>query len=1223
MKTALTQRSATSNERIICPWKAKFNELADIFRRASTKLIVCMMCCGVSLFAQSISIASPTPAQTLSGLSFTFKVTLSSLPTVASVEYFVNSESQAIVWSPPWSLDWNTHNMWNSVGAGHWVYAVARDFLGNTLATSPTVNFKVSNTYGEDPAYMTVSSVSTSTPIGSNWSGSVTITATLAGTNAMNSCGGYGYVDGDSRNQNVTCGGGTVSWSLDTTRFSNGQHRVWFSIRDSGRGVAPWNGGGGFPIALWEQNITFANNTANMELWVNQKEWVLAPGNTLQLTCSGTRANLSTSSPACTWTSANPSVCTVNASTGLVTASAFGTCQINVVASGYPQRSIFGYVSSDNFVRHFETDGQIHTTDAGNAVWFASAFTQNVRSGFTSSSVRGGGDPQLASDALFGDLYKQAGFTVIDGSIPGSDANGNTNYCGDGVISEATWKANVAAFVNAFKTNILTPFQLYFHGIGTNLMQNVDGTGNSVLYDCTSGFGRNYATHAWAYFAAQWQAAGALGLEGSDEIETAYNRPISTPAIGNDGFTSLTCNSSTAWTINYTNIPHWGGNGYSFSIHGATSHAALNLTPGPPRTQAGLYIGTLVDGNTVTFTGPMCGPNTVVNAASDPGLVYEPYVTQWEAAPGGGSSYTPYQAFSNQITDLRSATPHPMFTSPVSAGGGANAQYWWMGDPATSDYAVCYQAQDEVPYRGHPQHRALASIASDGTGNGTDMGDRCRLTWGRLQSPRGWLAEWQSTPLFYGFQALTESVASISGSTVTFSAPHGIYNILGNCGTRMVISGSANSYYNKHWCIDSAPTATTVKISSPVADGLAARGYNSGNSYNFHGSTVVTWQNGDTSTFSALSYDNSITFAGGMAYTPFDNCKHRGMTFTVANASGLDSYFSSNTFMYMAHQATGPSFPTCYSSGQYDQWTEVPPAGQASGAATALLWSDSSYIRGRNYNGSEMTQGLWNSSGTAWYSAVLGAMGGRAYSLGTNNSFIAPNNGITDCLGSDSIWGDAGADCQSGDSPLYANGEADNIRDFWAFASANLLLGRLANAQYLFEPRYGCPDYGFYLECSLRKGSKGNLLMFYNVADNDISRTVDISSCAITNQQTIKYVADWKGITLSTLAPGITGDSATWPRGGVIFYLCSNNAAGAYQPPTISARLSDVPNATKIVIQYSHVPFMLNQRTDNIIDCGAGTCTVPWDNNVGKLYYRLQYLGSNGQLLASSDVQSL
>ena len=251
--------------------------------------------------------------------------------------------------------------------------------------------------------------------------------------------------------------------------------------------------------------------------------------------------------------------------------------------------------------------------------------------------------------------------------------------------------------------------------------------------------------------------------------------------------------------------------------------------------------------------------------------------------------------------------------------------------------------------------------------------------------------------------------------------------------------------------------------------------------------------------------------------------------------------------------------------------------------------------------------------------AVLGSMGHRAYQAGTSytNLTVLGGNGCAS-------FGNASSFCiQAGLTPEYDNGEGSEIQMFWSAAPANLLLQRLAAAGYLFSPRAGAPDIGFNIESTLRQGSKGNLLLALNVQNGPQARTVSLTNCAVSGQRTIRYVFNWQGIDISTINAGVTSDTVTFPDGGAVAYLCSNNAAAEYSTPIISVRLADIANATKVAIRYAPVPYLLSVQTSNVIDCGTGTCTIPWDKQIGPLYYRILYLDASGKILASSDVQQL
>jgi hypothetical protein len=96
----------------------------------------------------------------------------------------------------------------------------------------------------------------------------------------------------------------------------------------------------------------------------------------------------------------------------------------------------------------------------------------------------------------------------------------------------------------------------------------------------------------------------------------------------------------------------------------------------------------------------------------------------------------------------------------------------------------------------------------------------------------------------------------------------------------------------------------------------------------------------------------------------------------------------------------------------------------------------------------------------------------------------------------------------------------------------------------------------------------------------------------------------------------------------VAAYVATPNGATWYSPPVISARLADVPNATSIAIEWTYSPLQFGapqlngQALFQSYSLGAGTGTAPIDRQIGKVRYRLIYLGAGSTILATSDVQT-
>jgi hypothetical protein len=234
--------------------------------RIQLRFIASFFCFFGSAFAQSLAISSPTAAQTIGGLSFPLTVSLTSLPSVASVEYIVDGESQGVVWSAPWSIaSWNTNNRWN--GPAHTICAIARNALGVTIATAPAVTFAIANSYLEPPSYINLVSVTPSTALASTWSGVVNLVSVFNGINASNAKTITVYVDGDatgykSLNELSTSGSTatTMNAVVNTTQYLNEGHEVCLVVKDIASG-RPGVTNGGYPFGEWCQQVTFSNTS--------------------------------------------------------------------------------------------------------------------------------------------------------------------------------------------------------------------------------------------------------------------------------------------------------------------------------------------------------------------------------------------------------------------------------------------------------------------------------------------------------------------------------------------------------------------------------------------------------------------------------------------------------------------------------------------------------------------------------------------------------------------------------------------------------------------------------------------------------------------------------------------------------------------------------------------------------------------------------------------------
>ena len=1375
-------------------------------RELSLKSAAVLLCFCGSALAQSIAITSPTAAQIVSGFSIPLTAALTSLPTVASVEYLVDGESQGILWSAPWSIpSWNTNNRYN--GPAHTVWAIARNALGVTIATSPVITFGISNNYLEPPAYISLTSVTPSTPITSNWSGVVSLTAVFGGTNATNKKQAQVFVDGDyfgfnsllESNQGSTAT--TMFINVNTSQYPDGAHEVCLDFRDL-NGTAPTSGG--FPFGEWCQAVNFANTstillvnaiaasdvtgthfatfnapktgsatltaghfvlacatgfspgaitmtdtagntytalasatsnnwkeqcfyaanvtgsasnvyTAHMssspqdisllvreysgvattspidvnasssgtaaaqcpciltssaftttaanemidvlalpeingvvfkpgfnttldivsadgngggdsqlvssvqtgatasigtlnanglawlmlvvsfkaqsstavstpsQVTLSPKEWVIPPAGTVQLTPVIANTNMTTTAPTGmnqAYSTANSSVCTVSGN-GLVTGVAFGWCAVTVTLGNGLTETINGWVSSTNLIPYFGTDGQIHTS-GGTPLWFASVFQSTSPAGF--------GDPNKPQ-TQFGNAYNLAGFNVLEG----------------GLTQSATWGTSCSNFQSTLNTyiasqsSLLNQFGLFFHGSATGL---ITGSNPSQFYVGVRGLGATCTPQSWQYLSQQWTATGRfMGITLADETDADYSYPVPTPVISASGpFTGITCTTSTTPTCtgSYSSPPTDTSGVRMFAIFGATTNSVLNSTIGNAAT---LYSFTAINPSTFTFTGPSGASGITVTPASDPTIRIEPFAYEWE---NNNTDYQHYQDFST-LSSLVHTGGGTIAGSP-RAIAGATAQCGWGGICGNwSDFAEIYN--QPVNTFGPSQYVPLSTIRQ----GSLNIYYNDRNFMNNAGALRAFLGQTTGTPNDYGLNGQTISGISCVGAVCTFPAPHGIYNVIPYV-SRVAFSGSSNSYYNNDFFIDSCPTATTCTISLVNLSVSAAKSTGG----------VVTFAGGNVMNGACLSATpNAILQSetnGNCANLNTAQQGNNNQTFTVSGAAGANaSYWDSTTFILsgapIPQNVLNPTGPI----------RELPAATQVSGPMTGVLVANDNYVRGQSQNVlGEIVNGPRTPFASVMANAIMGASGHRFYQLGTDYAMQSAAGttsqrgfGQLNCNNASSL------NCiQAGANPFYEQG-ADLVRAFESPTNANLLLERLATTGYLYAPRGNTPDIAFNIESSLRQGPNGNLLLTASYQDGPQTHPVDLTGCNVANQKKIRYVLDWRSMLVTELPIGTLSDTPTWPAGGAVIYLCPNNEALEYSAPTVSVKLADIPNAASVVIQFANAPYFLNQATGNVVSCSTGTCTVPVDRKIGPWYYRLLYLDTNGDLLASSDVQAL
>jgi hypothetical protein len=1200
------------------------------------------------VFSQSAEITFPSP-----GFSFpdgttstTFTSTCTGCPTAITAEYLVGEQSQGILWTPPFSMPWDPYYVFN--GSQHQVYVIYRDTLGTIVATSPRTTFSTANTWPVDPVSPASLSCSmtSSTPVTSTWSGnSITVSGAITGTTVT---AGHAstlfYVDSWSVGNKS---GGAPSQTIPTTQFANGNHLVLAVTRDTSLGSAPMGCQWG-PFL-----VNFQNGATAMDLLANPAEFYLALGATQQMTATILNTDLSTSTSAgtLTYTSVDTTICIVT-SGGLVTAlnppqgagSSGGLCQISITTSLIPSplspRVSYGFVTPQNQLAHFGNDGQKYTSyQPGVSVWEAGMFFCDK--GWLDYLAY---NNTILSSSQWFNLLTASGFNTCD--------TGNTGAPGGSTLTTASQSLLQSDLGAAFTTvkSLMNPnnaavWPIRPHIILTGALSDDNSiwpwinpnpstfspSGLSLLFQQFSGVGAQYSSvdEITNNLGGNANPHPFFQAGGASACSTAY---------GVDCLVSITCDGAGNGTVNW-NSPYPGNGSSTFGIFGATGHPSLNTTVGGPLykiSTSGANSFSWVDANSKFGATTACSTAFTADQTTDPGLHVEAFINAWQA---GGTSYLPSTWMSTVRAAQAAAIPRPLLSNPAQAGASANQNYNWMSNPLAADFAELYfnDSNNFVFYT--PTHAAISYILNDN-------GIVARKKWSSLRANTPFLSSTNGTQLNYGLSGVPTQIASIAGNLVTFTGPHGVSNCLGGVsrGTISGVSGTNAAYYNNDFFIEACPTTATMTISPRIPLGLGGTLPNMTNLHCSSNCGTIVFSNGDQFTTNSIKPCNNSgstcqagapgTSQGSVALSGVSNLiglQHRGMTFVVSGMTGgtggttgqANAYYNcasssspgvcgngnGNTFYLTWDSCSNPN-NACYGNLF---WREVPPPSFTATGGTFSIIADNNVLYGRNqiHNFQPNPEVTFLSD---LETMVAGGAGMRQYGLGS----ISSNTSAAGQVPNFSV--DVNFGTQAEISPIYFQ-TAWTQQAWYAASIVNLLLNRLA--PYWAQSRCGSADLGFLFDDTCRTGSLGNLNVHVNFSDVSQTRNVDLTNCAVAGQQTIRYMASWNGVIITTLAPGTTVDAnAVFPPASAAFYLCSKNAAAEYSPPTLGLRLADVARAAKVAVRYSYQPFLLTQQTSNVIDCGNGaSCKLPVDRNLGVIYYRVEYLDSSGQPLATGDLQ--
>lgn len=1159
------------------------------------------------LQAQSVAVTAPAANQTISGISFMLTVAISNLESVHSVEYDINGEVACIATTPPYSCNWNTYYIFNN--AANSIVAVARDTLNNVVATSPAVSpFTVDNPLPEHISQFNFT-ISPSIPVTSTWHGTVSTAPTFTGTNAPSGNYFVFWVDGkDVPAYN----------SIDTTQYDNGVHTIVWTLRDTVHPTTIMPSGGSWDeVGEQEYQINFQNGAAAMELRCQGcAEVFLCPSPAPNCLTTYTMVPIvyntdgsTTAVSAAAFSSGNTAVVTVGASTGVLTPVATGSTQITITANGLTTKP-WVFVNSQNVVPHFGADGSILTAYNPAKSMFVNSMFQScsvaiASNGAVTSGVGGVLDTNYPPQVSFLSDYTQSGWNVCEAPLYNAPVAG---------VSQSLWQSGQTAYVANMTSLLASSPGIYFGLIGDGMTRQT-----TDLYASTRGLGSTFSPTSIQYTFNSWLGNRAILAVMQDEVNSTwgYNPLQGNAVIGSaSGPTSIDC------TVGPCNVS-WTG----YSIQSGTNKFLItgsgdpNLDYNPTTNLPALYPATNTGNNSFTFPRP-AGVSSLYTASSNPGLTIQPLVAQtfqgtgvnYPGAAGctsaGGGNAQPcidwvhWDAFQFVRAQANNVAGRVAMTWAPRADVGTQTIAKWMGS-SMSDFSNVYTTSGTIYYLANQY--PLGDIQADYLTSP-------RSLYGAYNPNEPMLMNSDGSNVTWSIQGYTRGLTGCTGNICTTTSPHSLYNSL-ITDTRGTISGATSG--NGQYYIISSPTANTLALYDSDGQFTANFGNMTG--------VTATFQDGSTYSISLLTasgpghigspYRFGVTSGTDPGCTVFTK---QNQTVSFATTGSSIGSFAGATF-YVFPQNAG----TCLSFHGLNM-AQVPNLSSTGGSISII--PSNGFTRGISWPGpSGIEQGPRYNFATVTGCGLLRCAGQRAYILGQNwNGSGAVQVLLNTIFTSTSIQ-----DIQGSMHPRFDY--AGSVETWHAVSLPTLLITRLA--KFYFQPNLPSPDYGRNINCGAHRGSYGNLLMCQSFSESPSStRTIDLTSIAVSGQKTIKYCAGWQSITVTLLNASVTSDIQTFTPDGCSFvaYVGANNQAAEYSPPVISVRLTDVAAAADVVVQYDYLPypftnpFLQSMMLPQTFDCGTGSaCVLPVDRRIGQIWYRIIYLGNSGQVLATSDLQTL
>lgn len=922
------------------------------------------------------------------------------------------------------------------------------------------------------------------------------------------------------------------------------------------------------------------------------------------------------------------------------------------------------FVNPTNVTSYFGTDGAVHTT-------YNSAVAQAVHSMFASIGLISGGRGDQPYNA-YGGVLAQFGASGINAFETGVAATFTS--CGGvscAISDTLPNSGDYVAFQNTQNTYIntsagyLTGTNLHLYLIGSQFSNNP-----YVLYGVSAGAPSALSPPVMQYIIQQWAAkttlSGARTVVGMNLLDEGNANGLgNTPLQGAITFSNGGTPQSWMESITATG---GGGAGESCLVTTNGSYSLMHATlvgtvggflihgssvPNMNNTAGNVYNGVASGGN-FTFLCPNVADGTY-NAGNDPGLVLEPNAYQWVAS---NTAYVLHNNFAKMKTQQLAASPtFPMSLSPIGTSGCA-AFANWNGN-GTQSIGGITQFGDYTDF--YSENGALTYISSRWSAHNIlttgNMGYELRLKYGCYNPSLPIMPLTQGTLNYVGLPGNPVTVASASGNTITFSAPHGIKNVLPGI-TRLVITGASDTgtpadSTNNNFFIDSCPTPTTCTVLLGATDFTSTA----------TGGTI-TWQDGSTEVLTFENATGNVLNCGGGGYLCGDYFNYattsnphqerkRGQTFTfsvaptgAATPTGacLNSQPCNWTRMFELLKenlnVTSTGSNMLNSQPGVALWHREVPILSATGG-TALIAIDNNYHRGItpttiNPIASEGGSGDANADwvfGQQMEAIILGALADRKYQ---DQPYISGywdqagfTGSVTYTFATNFALGTANTSNHLGQVVMHQYFEgAQAVPMFHAHNIADLMWN--ANLKYLAQPKLNAPDLGQWIDCGARVGSFGDILICLNTTDGPQTRTYTLTPYLQSGQNIIRYVLNSHEITMSTIAAGTATDSLKLQPVESVWYvfpvsfateLVQPKPSVCWAPTTCAAGTSDIAGATGVAIRSAYDPYYLDLMPAT--DCASTfPCTLPVNPKIGPVYYKIVYYDSSNKVLATSGVQT-